>query len=196
MTDGTGATVDDDRGSDAAETDASATDADADAGYGGVFGAYPYAFRRSPSRLFRSYAVLGGLVTVLSIIVFTSALVQVIANTAGTAGGSFTFVRAFYIVVGFLVIAPLMAPVLLVARRHRRVGSTPVYDRALAGAGYLFLFSLYVALVVMAPPGLRETPPAVIAPAVETLYGLPQVMGAVPPLIALAVGYLLHRRYR
>jgi hypothetical protein len=122
--------------------------------------------------------------------------VQVIANTAGTAGGSFTFVRAFYVVVGFLVIAPLMAPVLLVARRHRRVGSTPVYDRALAGAGYLFLFSLYVALVVMAPPELRETPPTVIAPAVETLYGLPQVMGAVPPLLALAVGYLLHRRYR
>lgn len=168
----------------------------AEEGYSGVLGTYPYAFRRSRSRLLRSYAVVGALVTALVVLVFTSALVQLVANTTGTAGGTFTFVRAFYIVLGLGVVAPLMAPVLLVARRHRRAGSSLAYDRALAAGGYLFLASLYLALVVTAPPALREDPPAVLAPVVESLYGLPPAAGAVPPLAAVAAGYLLHRRYR
>jgi hypothetical protein len=89
-----------------------------------------------------------------------------------------------------------MAPVLLVARRHRRTGSSLAYDRALAAGGYLFLFSLYLALVVTAPPGLRDSPPAVLAPVVGVLYALPPAAGVVPPLVAIGVGYLLHRRYR
>jgi len=171
-------------------------DGDAGRSYGGVLGTYPYAFRRSSSRLLRSYVLVGGLVTALVVVVFTFALVQLVSNTLGTAGGTFTFVRSFYIVLGLLVVVPLMAPVLLVARRHRRTASTAVYDRALAASGYLFLFSLYLALVVTAPPELRDDPPAVIGPAVEFLYGLPPVAGAVPPLSAIAIGYLLHRRYR
>jgi hypothetical protein len=173
----------------------SESDSDPD-GYGGVLGTYPYAYRRSRSRLLRSYALVGGLVTALVVLVFLAALVQLVANTTGTAGGTFTFVRAFYIVLGLAVVAPLMGPVLLVARRHRRGGSSLAYDRALAGGGYLFLFSLYLALVVAAPPALREAPPAVLAPVVEVLYALPPAAGAVPPLAAVAVGYLLHRHYR
>jgi uncharacterized membrane protein YuzA (DUF378 family) len=175
------------------DADASGT---ADTSYDGVLGTYPYAFRRSPSRLLRSYAVLGGVATALVGLVFVSALVQLVANTTGTPGGTFTFVRAFYIVLGLAVVFPLMAPVLLVARRHRRTGSSLAYDRALAAGGYLFLLSLYLSLVVAAPPGLRETPPAVVGPLVEFLYALPPLAGVVPPLVAVAVGYLLHRRYR
>lgn len=178
------------------ETGAADAPESADEGYSGVLGTYPFAFRRSDSRLLRSYAVVGGLLTVLLIVVFVSALVQLVANTVGAAGGSFTFVRSFYILLGLLVVVPLMAPVLLVARRHRRTGSSLAYDRALAAAGYLFVASLYVGGVAAAPPELRDAPPAAVAPVVEFLYGLPPVAGAVPPLLAVAVGYLLHRRYR
>lgn len=164
--------------------------------YGGIFGAYPYAFRQSDSRLFRSYVVVGGLLTGLVVLFFLTALVTLVANTVGTAGGTFTFVRAFYIVVGLVVVAPLAAPVLLVARRHRRSGSDDTYDGALAASGYLFVLTLYLALVISAPPGARETPAGPIAPVVEFLYGLPAVAGAVPPLVAVGLGYLLHRHYR
>jgi hypothetical protein len=181
---------DDDAGT-AGDTTGAADDA-----YRGVLGTYPYAFRQSRSRLFRGYVVLGGLVTVLSVLVFVTAFVQLVANTTGTAGGTFTFVRSLYIVLGLAVVGPLMAPVLLVARRHRRGGSSLVYDRAIAAGGYAFLASLYLALVVAAPPELREEPPAVLAPLVEPLYELPAVAGVFPPLVALAIGYLLHRRYR
>lgn len=187
MSDGPGATVADGE---------SGEDADGGEGYRGVFGTYPYAFRRSPSRLFRSYVVVGGLATALVALVFVAAFVQLVADTTGTAGGTFTFVRAFFIVVGMLVVVPLMAPVLLVARRHRRHGSTRVYDRALAAGGYLFLVALYTGLVVAAPPGLRDEPSGALAPLVGFLYGLPPVAGAIPPLLAVAVGYALHRRYR
>jgi hypothetical protein len=165
-------------------------------GYGGVLGTYPYAFRRSSSRLFRSYVLLGGLATGLIAVLFTFAVVGVIAETAGGPGGTFTFARSFVLLLGFLVVFPLMVPVILVARRHRQRGSSVAYDRALAAAGYLFLASLYVGLVPTTPPELREQPQGLLAPVVETLYGLPPVAGAVPPLVALAVGYLLHRRYR
>lgn len=192
MDDGSAPTVDE-RGAEAGDAGAGA---DADAGYSGVLGTYPYAFRRSRSRLFRSYVVLGGLVAALLAVGFAFALVVQIADTAGTAGGTFSFVRAFFLLVGLLVVFPLMAPVLLVARRHRRAGSSLAYDRALAASGYLFLFSLYLGLIPTTPPDLRRDPPAWAAPVVEFLYGLPPVTGVVPPLLAVAVGYLLHRRYR
>lgn len=179
-----------------ATADDAAESAETDDGYSGVLGTYPYSFRQSDSRLFRSYVVLGGVVTALIATVFVFALVQLVARTVGTVGGTFSFVRAFYIVVGMLVVVPLMAPVLLVARRHRRTSSTLVYDRALAASGYLFIVSLYLVLVITAPPELRETPTGAFAPVVEALYGLPPVAAVVPPLLAVAFGYALHRRLR
>jgi hypothetical protein len=185
--------------------EASATPADAAAGsdtddegdeYGGIFGTFPYAFRHSESRLLRSYVVLGGLLAGLVALVFTFSLVTAVANTLGTAGGTMTFARSFIIVVGALVVVPLVGPVVLVARRHRRSGSTAAYDRALAASGYLFAFSLYVTLVITAPSELRDNPTGVLGPVVQFLYDLPTVAGGVPPLVALAVGYLLHRRFR
>lgn len=165
-------------------------------GYGGVLGTYPYAFRQSRSRLFRSYVVVGGVVTLLVAVMFLFAVVGAIAETTGARGGTFTFARAFVLVVGFVVVFPLMAPVLLVARRHRRTASTLVYDRALGASGYLFLAALYLGLLPTTPPELRGQPPAWLAPVVEGLYGLPPAAGALPPLLAVGVGYLLHRRYR
>jgi hypothetical protein len=169
---------------------------DADNGYSGVLGTYPYAFRQSRSRLMRSYVVLGGLYTLFTAILFTFAFVTTVASTLGAGGGTFTFVRSFVIVVGMAVVVPLMAPVILVARRHRRGGSTRQYDRALAASGYLLTVAVYLMLVIAAPPALRDDPSGALAPVIAALYDLPRVAAAAPPLLAIAVGYLLHRRYR
>jgi len=108
--------------------------------YSGLLTAYPYAFRQSDSRLFRSYVVVSGLLGALFAFLMAGALVVLVGNTAGARGGSLTLSRTFYVVVGLFVFAPLVGPVLLVARRHRR--ETPVaprYDAALGAAGYAFV---------------------------------------------------------
>ena len=165
--------------------------------YGGVLGAFPYAFRASDSSLFRSYVVLGGLLTVAVGLLFVTAVIVVIAGTTGGPGGTLTLSRSFFAVVGLLVVVPLVAPVLFVARRHRREGgSEGVYDAALAAAGYLFVLSLYVGLVVSVPPDQQSTPTGPLAPLIATLYGLPQLAGLAPPLLAAAVELCCHRLLR
>ncbi|WP_248897949.1 hypothetical protein [Haloplanus halobius] len=163
--------------------------------YGGLLGAFPYAFRASDSWLFRSYVLCGGLLAVAVGFLFLAAVVSVIAATTGGRGGSLTLSRSFFAVVGLLVVAPLVAPVLFVARRHRRRESRTdgQYDAALAAAGYLFVASLYVGLVVSVPPAQQTTPVGVLAPVVATLYALPQVAGVGPPLLAAVVVYAVHR---
>jgi len=167
--------------------------------YRGVVGAFPYAFRASDSHLFRSYVVLGGLLTVAVSLLFIAAVIGVIATTTGGRGGSLTLSRSFFAVVGLFVVVPLVAPVLFVARRHRRAGDDPAdgpYDAALAAAGYLFVVALYVGLVVSIPPSQQTAPTGPLAPVVAALYSLPQLAGVVPPLVAAAVILLCHRRLR
>jgi hypothetical protein len=166
-------------------------------GYRGVFGAFPYAFRQSDSLLFRSYVLVGALAALAVTVLFGAGLVVLIAQTAAIEGGSLTLSRAFYVVVGLFVVAPLVAPVLLVARRHRRAeGNDARYDLALSLAGYLFVVSLYVGLVVTVPADQQTTPTGAVAPVVEALYALPQLAGVVPPLLASAVIVLTHRLLR
>lgn len=169
---------------------------DGDEAYSGLFGTFPYAFRASESLLFRSYAVLGGVLAALVAFLFGLAFVAMMVTTLGAGGGVFTFSRAFFIVVGLFVVFPLLAPVLLVARRHRRSGSDGQYDAALAGAGYLFVLALYVGLVVSTPASQRETPPELVAPVVTFLYGLDPLYGLVPPILAALLVLAVHRRLR
>ncbi|MFD1585928.1 hypothetical protein ACFR9U_02960 [Halorientalis brevis] len=164
--------------------------ADEDA-YNGVLGAFPYAIRASESLLFKTYGVIGGLLAGLIAFLFTLSLVGIVANTTGTAGGVFSFSRAFVIFVGFVVVFPLIAPVLSVARRHRRTGSTPRYDAALGLAGYVFVLSLYLALLLSIPPEQQEPTSNAV---VQLFYDLPGIYGLVPPTLAGLVLYLVHRR--
>jgi len=172
--------------------------------YRGLPGAFPYAFRSSESRLFRSYVGASALVGLLVSFLLGSALVVLVANTLGTAGGSLTLSRSFYLLVGILVVAPLVAPVLLVARRHRRGGSSARYDRALAAAGFLFVLSLYLGLVASMPetfvldgePVARPAPSGLFAPVVALLYAIPPAASPVVPAAAAALIGLAHRRYR
>lgn len=165
-------------------------------GYGGLLGALPYAYRASDSRIFRSYVALGGLLALLVGLLFGLALVVAVYRTLGAGGGTFTFSRAFVLTVGLLVVLPLLAPVLLVARRHRREGSDARYDAAMAGGGYLFVLSLYVGLIISTPVAQQETPPALVAPVVDGLYALPRAAGLAPPILAAAAIVLVHRRLR
>jgi len=176
---------------------ASATEDDGDT-YRGLFGAFPYAFRASDSRLLRSYVVLGGLAALLIAVTFALGVVTLVGNTAGAGAGTFTFSRSFFIVVGLAAVAPVIAPVLFVARRHRRTGSDGGYDRALALSGYVFLASLYLLLVISAPPERRDpvTGTGPVADTVRFLYDLDAVYGLLPPLVVAVGMYLVHRRLR
>jgi uncharacterized membrane protein YuzA (DUF378 family) len=166
-------------------------------GYRGVFGAFLYALRQSDSLVFRSYVLVGAPLALAVTVLFGAGLIVLVAQTAAVEGGSLTLSRAFYIVVGLFVVAPLVAPVLLVARRHRRSeGHDARYDFALSLAGYLFVGSLYVGLLITVPVDQQSTPSGPIAPFVETLYALPQLAGVLPPLIASAVIVVAHRTLR
>lgn len=173
--------------------------------YAGLLTAYPYAFRQSDSRLFRSYAVVSALLGGLFAFLMTVALLVLVGNTAGARGGSLTLSRTFYVVVGLFVFAPLVGPVLLVARRHRR--DTPVatrYDTALGAAGYAFVLSVYLGVVASMPAEFRTNgelvsrpePSGVFAPVVELLYAIPGVASPVVPLVGALLVYAVHRRFR
>jgi hypothetical protein len=167
------------------------------AGYRGIFGAFPYAFRASDSLLFRSYVVLSAFVAALVTVLFGLALVVLVGQTAGAVGGSLTLSRTFYIVVALFVVAPVVAPTLFVARRHRRgEARDDAYDVALALAGYLFVGSLYVGLVATVPEAQQTTTSGAVAPVVRLLYDLPPVAGIVPPLVCALLIYLVHRTLR
>lgn len=165
-------------------------------GYSGVPGAFPFAFRASDSRLFRSYLLVGSAVAALMTVIFLAGLVNVMAATAGAGGGSLTLSRTFVVVVALFVVGPLIAPVLLVARRHRLDYGRPGYDRGLAAAGYLFVVALYLGVVATIPPELQQPASGALAPVVRALYAADPALGAVLPVAAAATILLVHRQYR
>jgi hypothetical protein len=183
------------RGRDGA--DAARTDGGERRSYRGVVSAFPYAVRASDSLLFRSYAVVAGLAAALVSLTFAAGVVSLIAATAGVRGGSLTLSRAFFVVVGLLVVGPLVAPTLLVARRHRRgVGDDARYDAALGLAGYLFVAGLYAGLLIASPAAFERVPTGPTAPVVAALYDLPRAAGLLPPLAGVAAIALAHRLTR
>jgi hypothetical protein len=172
--------------------------------YGGLLGAYPYAVRRSDSRLFRAYAILGGVLAGVLATFFTFALVVTVAATASLAGGTVTFVRSVFILFGFLVVAPLVAPVLFVARRHRRTGSDPRYDAALALAGTGYVVTLYLGAIASMPAAFeldgqvttRPEPSGATAPVVEALYAVPEAYSWTLPVAGALLILIVDRRLR
>lgn len=172
--------------------------------YTGAVGAFPYAFRHSDSRLFRAYAVVAAILGLLLSIFFALALVVSVASTVDLSGGTVTFVRSVFIFLGFLVVAPLLAPVLLVARRTRREGSDPRYDAALAATGVGYLLTLYLGAVASMPPEFvidgevttRPEPSGLAAPLVEVLYWLPEPLSWTIPLAGAALIFVVHRQLR
>lgn len=164
--------------------------------YGGALGAFPYALRESDSWALRVYAVVAAVGAVGIVALFVLSLVGVVASTTNQSA-SVTLVRAFVLLLMLAVLVPTVAPVLLVARRHRLGFPVhPRYDAALATAGVGFLASLYVGLVASIPPGMQQPVSGPLAPVVEWLYALPPLAGAVPPLSGAAGIWLVHRALR
>jgi hypothetical protein len=157
-----------------------------------VIGSFRRAFAETDSWLLTSYvalsAVLGGLIALLLLL----ALPVWIFNTAGGSELA-TFSRAFLVVGGVLLLAVLALPVVSSGRRHARGTASWRADYLLAVSGYLFVASLYVSLLISAPPDQRGTPPDAIAPAVEFLYSLPAIYAVGPPLLAVALVAAAHR---
>ncbi|WP_435118436.1 hypothetical protein [Halolamina sp. C58] len=179
--------------------------------YGGILGAFPYAFRRSDSLLFRSYVLVAGLATLLLALTCVLAIVVVFGQTAGARGGSFTLSRSFIALLGLLAVLPIVGPVLLAARTRRRGGrlsksyDPPAnYEPLLAVGGYLFLLSLYLGLIASMPETFvldgetvtRPEPSGLFAPVLAALYALPAAASPILPLTAAAVILLIHRRLR
>ena len=162
---------------------------------GGLVRSFPQSFRASDSRLFRSYVVVAGILGLLLSLLLTFALIVWFFSTLGSSA-LVTTSNALLGVVAVFVLGPLFAPVLLVARRYRRGTSDVRYDQRLALAGYLFVASLYVGLVISVPSGQQESVSGLLAPLVEFLYGLPQIAGVVPPVIAAALLWAVHGRSR
>ncbi|WP_135303817.1 hypothetical protein [Haloarcula amylovorans] len=161
--------------------------------YNGLPGAFRYALGASDSWLFKGYLVVALLLTLAIALAFALGLLVLLSGSEGLRGGTFTFSRSFFLFVGLLVVAPLLTPILLVARRHRRTESSVVYDRALALSGFVFVASLYVGLVVSVPPQLQEPTGSAV---VQTLYAAPQLAGLAPPVLAAALLYAVHRFLR
>jgi len=176
-------------------------------GYDGLLGAFPYAFRASTSRLFKLYVLISGVATAFISLFIIVALVVLIGRTASIQGGSLTLSRAFYVVVGLLIILPAVAPTLAIARRHRRgLTASKRLEAAVAVAGFGFLVSLYLGVVASMPATFSlddETvtrPPATgtgeFEPLVAGLYAIPIEFSWVVPLIGagcIAGAYLLFR---
>ncbi|GAB6880002.1 hypothetical protein JCM17823_22760 [Halorubrum gandharaense] len=162
--------------------------------YRGVFGAVPYAILNTDSWTMRAYGVIGTIAAVFVTTVVALALVVWMGETADMDGGLFFFSRSLYVILGLAAVGPLIAPMLFVARRHRREDPVqPGYDRALALAGFGFLASLYLAMLISAPADLRDpTDSAVIG----ALYALPSLAGFVPPVVAAVLIAVVHRRLR
>lgn len=173
-------------------SDGDATTADA---YGGLVSAFPYAFRRSTSTLFRSYVVVGGLLSALIALMFALALVRLVGTTAAAPGGTLTLSRAFYVVVFLFAVFPVLAPVLLVARRlRRRVSVADAEQAAFGAAGFGYLLLLYLGLAVLAPDSSEPAATGSLAPVLRALNGLPDGAGLLLPLLgAAAIGLLAWR---
>ena len=148
--------------------------------YGGLLGAYPFAFRQSASWVFRSYVVASALLGLFVSILLALALVTWVANPTGRIGE-----RALLGIVAIFVLVPLFGPVLLSARRHRYGTARPREDLALSLAGYAFVLGLYLALFISDPA--THALPGPLDALAAALDALPAVYGLLPPLLAGAL---------
>lgn len=143
---------------------------------------YGRTFRSSDSILLRSYAVVSALVGLFLIALVLLAMPIWIAQTAGQTALNMIG-RALLPLVGLALLAPLVGPVLYAAKNRAAGAADRQGDAALAVAGYLFVASIYLALVISAPVEARTDPSGLIAPAIEFFYSLPPLAALAPPVL-------------
>jgi len=183
-TDGDGGDrTDDDRGGGRTDGDDRRERTDDDDGGGSLVVASLRTTLGSESWILRSYGIVGTLLAVFVTLIVALAFPVWVESTLG-ASQTVTFSRAFLLVSGLLLVAVLLAPMVYAHRRDGDGDRSRRSDALLGASGYLLVGSLYLSLLISAPPGRRGTPPAVLAPLVEFLYGLDPAFAVVPPLAA------------
>jgi hypothetical protein len=150
---------------------------------------------RSDSYLLRAYTVLSLLVAIFVALLLVLAIPQWVTFTLGQSEIN-TFSRAMLPWLGLVLLAPLLAPPFYAARRHRAGRSSRRTDFLLAAAGFVFLLSLYVALLISAPTEFRDPAPAtpVLGALIAFLYDLPPLAALVPPVFGAATILAVERR--
>lgn len=143
---------------------------------------YGRTFRSSESVLLRSYAVISAIVGIFMVALVLLGLPIWIDQTAGQTALNMIG-RALLPLVGLALLFPLVGPVLYAAKNRQKGRADRRGDAALGLAGYLFVISMYLALVISAPADARSDPPALVAPVIELLYGLPPLAGLLPPVV-------------
>lgn len=146
--------------------------------YRGLAGAFVSAFRRSDSWLLRAYVVASALVGAFVVVLLALGVVSWLATPAPIGQ------RALLGVIGVLVLVPLFAPVLVVARRHRRSVGSRRPDAALGLVGFGFVLSVYLALLISDPNPHPVSGP--LAPAIRAVDGLPRTWWVLPPSLSVA----------
>lgn len=150
------------------------------ADYRGLPGAFVFAFRRSDSLVFRAYAVTSAVVGAFVAVVLLLGLVSWLASPATPFGQ-----QALLAVIGVLLLLPLFAPVLVVARRHRHDVGGRRPDALVGLAGFGVVLAVYLALLVSDPNPHEVSGP--LGPAVAALDALPRSAWVVPPLLAVGL---------
>ncbi|MFB6253343.1 MAG: hypothetical protein ABEI06_01895 [Halobacteriaceae archaeon] len=162
--------------------------------YSGIVGMFPYAYRNSHSRIFKSYLIIGGIIIGLISLLMVFALISIIGATANVSGGTIALSRAFFILVGLTVIMPLLTPIIGVARHLRYRENTSIrFEQRLALGGFLYIFLLYIGLIISTPAVHQQTPPRIIEPLVTGLYSLPTILGIFPPLVGAIIILIFYR---
>jgi hypothetical protein len=145
--------------------------------YRGLFGAYPFAFRQSPSWLFRSYVVASALIGLYIAILLGLAFVSWVATPVAFGD------RALLGVIMIGVLVPVFGPVLIVARRYRRAASSLWADRLFAIAGYGVLVSLLLVLLISDPS--QHSAPGPLSGLLALVDTIPRRYALVPLVVAV-----------
>ena len=156
--------------------------------YGGLLGGFLFAFRRSDSYVLRAYVLVAAVVGAFAAILLLLGVVTWLATPAPIGQ------RALLGVIAIAVLVPLFAPVLVVARRHRRGTTGRRADAALGLAGFGFVLSVYLAGLVSAPDLPVTAGP--LGPAIDAIDALPRRYWIVPPLLSVASIWLAVRLTR
>lgn len=146
--------------------------------YRGLVGAIRSAIRRSDSLLFRTYTVASVLVGGFATVLLVLGVVSWLATPAPIGQ------RALLGVIALLLLVPLLAPVLVVARRHRRGVGDRRADAVVGLAGFGFVLSVYLALLISDPNPHAVTGP--LGPAIAAIDAVPRSYWILPLLLAVA----------
>ncbi|MFW6153490.1 MAG: hypothetical protein ACOC42_03935 [Halobacteriota archaeon] len=145
------------------------------------------------SYLLRAYAVVGSVLIVLTAVLVILALPTWVARSAGTSA-TLVFGQALLVLVGLGVIVALFLPLYLAHRRLPDPGVDRRLERRYGAFGFAIALSVYVALLISAPPDARGEPPALLAPVIEPLYALDPRLALVPPIATVALLLAVDRR--